>query len=76
MILTKIIQVFKNEKNIPFFSFLFGLGIAVMLFHKPFETKTTLGLPVSEIEKQVVKIDNKCYSYNAEDSQCEILPSK
>ena len=70
MILVKIIKVLKDEKNIPFFSFLIGLGVVVMLFHKPFVTKTTLSMPLGEVQKQIVKIDNKCFRYIAEDVRC------
>lgn len=76
MILAKIIQIFRTEKNAQFFSFLLGLGVAVMLFHKPIHTRTTLALPVEEIQSKIVQNDGKCYKYIAEDSQCEILPSK
>ena len=70
MILVKIIQVLKDQKNIPFFSFLIGMGIVVMLFHKPYVTKNTLAMPLTEVQKQIVKVDNKCFKYIAEDVQC------
>ncbi len=70
MILVKIIQVLKDEKNIPFFSFLIGMGVVVMLFHKPYVTKTTLAMPLGEVQRQIVKVDNKCYKYIAEDVRC------
>jgi hypothetical protein len=70
MILVKIIQVLKDQKNIPFFSFLIGMGLIVMLFHKPYVTKNTLSMPLTEIQKQIVKVDNKCFKYIAEDVQC------
>ena len=71
-----VARIFQEKRSIPFFSFLIGLGLAVLLFHKPFQTNPTLAMPVAEVEKQVVKQDGKCYKYVAEDSQCEILPSK
>ena len=74
--LVKIIQVFKNPRSIPFFSFLIGLGITVMLFHKPYEKRNTLSLPLNEVQNQIVKIDGKCFKYIAEDVQCEIPSSK
>ena len=70
MILVKIIQVLKDQKNIPFFSFLIGMGLIVMLFHKPYVTKNTLSMPLTEIQKQIVKVDNKCFKYIAEDVRC------
>jgi hypothetical protein len=71
-----IAQVFRNEKSKWFFSFIIGLGISIMMFHKPFVTKATLPISVEEVEKEVVKMDGRCYKYVAEDTQCEILRSK
>lgn len=64
------------RETTPLLSFIIGLGVAIMLFHKPFKFKKTLSLPVDEIHDQTVKVDGKCYRYTAEDSQCEILSSK
>ena len=74
--LVKIVQVFKNPKSIPFFSFLLGIGTIIMLFHRPFEKRNTLAMPVGEVVNQVVKIDEKCFKYVAEDVQCEIPSHK
>ena len=76
MILSKIVQIFRNEKAAPLLSFIIGLGVIVMLFHRPFVTNPVLSMPVSEIEGKVVKQGGKCFQYNAEDSQCEISASK
>jgi hypothetical protein len=72
MMVAKIIEIFRNPKASPVFSFLIGMGFAVMLFHKPIETKAVLSLPVSDVESQIVRHGQKCYMYRAEDSQCEI----
>ena len=69
-------KLFRNEKSKWFFSFIIGLGASIMLFHKPFVTKPTLPISVEEVEKEVVKVDGRCYKYVAEDTQCEILRSK
>jgi hypothetical protein len=71
-----IAQIFRNEKSKWFFSFIIGLGASILLFHKPFVTKPTLPISVEEVEKEVVKVDGRCYKYVAEDTQCEILRSK
>jgi len=76
MILSKVVQIFRNEKAAPLLSFIIGLGVIVMLFHRPFITNTVLSMPVSEIEGKVVKQGSKCFEYHAEDSQCEISASK
>jgi hypothetical protein len=76
MILLKIVQAFKNPRSIPFFSFLLGIGTVIMLFHRPFEKRNTLAMPVGEVENKIVKIDGKCFKYVAEDVQCEIPSHK
>jgi len=76
MILSRIMQIFRNTKASPFFSFLIGFGISIMLFHKPIKTRSTLALPVSDVEGQVIKYNQKCYKYSAEDTHCEIPSSK
>jgi hypothetical protein len=76
MMLSKIVQIFRDEKAAPLLSFIIGLGVIVMLFHRPFVTNQILAIPVSDIEGKVVKQGAKCFEYHAEDSQCEISPSK
>jgi hypothetical protein len=65
-----------SKETLPLLSFIVGLGLAILLFHKPFQSRVTLSLPVHEVEGKVVKIGNKCFEYHAEDTQCEILSSK
>jgi hypothetical protein len=57
----------------PFFSFVIGLGISVLLFHRNYATQRFLGLPIEEIEAKTVKVDGKCYKYRVEDATCEIV---
>lgn len=65
-----ITKFVKEPKTINFFSFIIGLGIMVLLFHKPFGYKQFLSLPVSEIEGKVINVDGKCYAYKSEDANC------
>lgn len=65
-----------SKETLPLLSFIIGMGVAILLFHKPFESQSTLALPISDIEGKTVRVNNKCFQYHAEDSQCEILPSK
>jgi hypothetical protein len=58
-----------------FFSFIIGLGISVLLFHRDYSVIKTLGLPLPEITNRVVKVDGKCYRYRVEDASCEITSS-
>ena len=65
-----------QKEVLPLLSFIIGMGLAIMLFHKPFQTKPTLAMPIDAIEGKIVSVDGKCYEYHAEDSQCEILSSR
>ena len=65
-----------SKETLPLLSFIVGLGIAILLFHKPFQTRKTLSLPVKDIEGKTIAFDKKCYRYHAEDAQCEILSLK
>ncbi len=70
----KVIGIFRNEKAVPFLSFLIGLGITIMLFHRPIPVRQSLSMPAGEIEGRVVRNGDKCIKYVAEDAECE-LPS-
>ena len=61
------------ERASPFFSFVIGLGISVLLFHRNYSTYRTLGIPLTDVEAKTVKVDGKCYKYRVEDASCEIL---
>ena len=65
-----IAKILKDTKSLAFFSFIIGLGVSVLLFHKPFGYKQFLSLPVSDIESKTVRVDDKCYSYTSEDAEC------
>lgn len=54
-----------------FFSFIIGLGISVLLFHRNYLSLRTPALPVKEMVDKVVKVDGKCYKYRVEDANCE-----
>ena len=59
------------ERASPFFSFIIGLGIAAILFHRNFTTIRTLGISLKDATEKVVKVDGKCYRYRVEDANCE-----
>ena len=61
------------ERAGPFFSFIIGLGISVLLFHRDYATYRVLGIPLSDVESKIVKVDGKCYKYRVEDASCEIV---
>jgi hypothetical protein len=69
-------KILNNPKTEGFFSFVIGLGIIVMLFHRPVLTEKSLALEPGQFENREIKADGKCYKYRVEDSACEILSSK
>lgn len=67
--MVKIVEAI--ERGSPFFSFVIGLGIAVVLFHRNYSVVRTLGIPLKDATDKVVKVDGKCYRYRVEDATCE-----
>ena len=63
------------HRGAPFFSFIIGMGVAMLFFHRNFGVIKTLAVPVSDTTSKVVKVDGKCYRYRVEDAQCEIPSS-
>jgi hypothetical protein len=59
------------QRASPFFSFVIGLGIAAILFHRKYESVLTLAVPVKDATERVVKADGKCFRYRVEDATCE-----
>ena len=55
----------------PFLSFLIGLGVFVLLFHRSYTAEKTPALPLKEMVEKVVRMDGKCYKYRVEDATCE-----
>lgn len=67
----QISKVLKKPESGMFFSFIVGLGVVVLMFHRPIQSRLQLSVPVSEIEGRIVKLDGKCFRYHAEDVRCE-----
>lgn len=59
------------QRGSPFFSFIIGLGLAIVLFHRNYDVVRTLGIPLKDATDKVVKVDGKCYRYRVEDASCE-----
>jgi hypothetical protein len=57
----------KPEAN-AFFSFVIGLGIACLLFHRDRKTYIIPAMNVKDIPTMVSKIDNKCYRFRVTDA--------
>ena len=58
------------QRASPFFSFVVGLGISVLLFHRDYSIVRELSLPLSEITSTITRADGKCYRYRVEDANC------
>ena len=63
------------HRGAPFFSFIIGFGLAILLFHREYAVVKTLAMPIKETTERIVKVDGKCYRYRVEDAQCEIPSS-
>lgn len=59
------------ERGAPFFSFIIGMGLAVLLFHRNYTVMKEVAMPLQEATSRVVKADGKCYRYRVEDATCE-----
>ena len=68
----RVIGIFRNQKAVPFLSFLIGMGITIMLFHRPIPIRQALSVSPTEIEGRVVRHGNKCIKNVAEDAECEL----
>jgi hypothetical protein len=62
----------RPEANI-LFSFVIGLGLAVLMFHRPQHEMDVSAIPVAELKKMITRVDGKCYRYRIEDASCPEL---
>lgn len=76
MFVPQITKLLHNPDSIKVLSFIVGFGLAILIFHKPFETELALGVTVKDVEEHTIKSDGKCYKYRAEDAECEVSDSK
>jgi hypothetical protein len=72
----QISKVLNRPASGMFFSFIVGLGVVVLLLHRPIQKRLQLSVPVSEVEGKVVKVNGKCFEYHAEDVHCEKYDGK
>jgi hypothetical protein len=57
----------KPEANV-LFSFVIGLGLAVLLFHRTRKEFVVSAVNVDELVNSVSKIDGKCYRFRVTDA--------
>lgn len=68
--MVEVSKLLHNEKSAGFLSFLIGMGIVVLFFHKPYDSYQFLTMPVASVEGKIVRHGEKCYTYVAEDCLC------
>ena len=59
----------KPEANM-FFSFVIGVGIAVLMFHRPQAEVSECAHAAEDLRTMVTRIDGKCFRYRIEDASC------
>jgi hypothetical protein len=67
--MVNILEAIKRAS--PFFSFIVGLGISALLFHRNIASFRALAMPVRDVTNTIVKSDGKCWRYRVEDATCE-----
>lgn len=66
----KIVDVIRNPQANLVFSFIVGLGLAVLLFHRPQKTRNVSAVSPAELKDALTKVDGKCYRFKIEDASC------
>jgi len=66
-------EVLKKPEARWFFSFVLGVGLAVLMFHRPQHEMDVSAIPVQELKKIITRVDGKCYRYRIEDASCPEL---
>jgi len=59
----------KPEANM-FFSFVIGVGIAILMFHRPQTEISESAHAAEDLRTMVTRIDGKCFRYRIEDASC------
>lgn len=67
---TKVVDVIKSPQAHLVFSFIVGLGLAVLLFHRPQRTKNISAVSPAELKDALTRVDGKCYRFKIEDASC------
>ena len=59
----------KPEANM-FFSFVIGLGLSVLMFHRPREEVEESLHDTEKLRTMITRVDGRCYRYRIEDASC------
>lgn len=63
-------EILRKRESRIFFSIVIGIGLAVLMFHRPQKQVEISAVSPSEINGNVVRVDGKCYRFRIEDASC------
>jgi hypothetical protein len=66
-----IADILRNPDAKYFFSFLIGMGVAILLFHRRQTVWNVPAVPPKELMERVTRLDGKCYRFKMEDASCQ-----
>jgi hypothetical protein len=61
-------EILKNPNANILFSFVIGLGVAVLMFHRVRKEFVIPAVDMEELTQAVTKIDGKCYRFRVTDA--------
>lgn len=67
---TKVVDIIKSPQANLVFSVIVGLGIAVLLFHRPQRTRNISAVSPAELKDALTRVDGACYRFKIEDASC------
>lgn len=63
-------EILKRRESQILLSFVLGLGLSVLMFHRRRLETEVSALTPSEIKNKVFNIDGKCYKFEIRDASC------
>jgi hypothetical protein len=63
-------ELLRRRESQIFISFVLGVGIAILMFHRPHYEVDISALSPAEIKDKVFNIDGKCYKFRVMDASC------
>ncbi len=63
-----IAEVVKNPSANVFFSFVIGIGLSILLFHRSRNEYVVPAVPLDQLVNAINKVNGKCYRYRITDA--------
>ena len=63
-----IAEVVKNPRAKVFFSFVIGIGLSILLFHRRRSEYFIPAVPIDQLLNAINKVNGKCYRYRITDA--------